>query len=163
MFEIPDGFPDDEIIAEIYCHILFWTRELQPALSREILAGAREAMDQAMFTVEGEALAAGGAENHLHILARLSPDHSVAEVLDVLRRHSAAMVAKASGKGDFSWHEEDVAVTISPEDLSKAREFIEGQESHHEIVSFQSEMKALFDENGFEYDDRKLWGQGHAE
>jgi len=72
----PFDFPAGEIIAEIYCHIIFWTRRLQPALLREMLAGAREVMDQAMFTVEGEALAAGGAENHLHILARLSPDHA---------------------------------------------------------------------------------------
>lgn len=153
----PDELPADEIIAEMYCHIIFWTRKLRPALSRDMQAGAREVMDQAMFTVEGEALAAGGAENHLHILARLSPDHSVQEVLDTLRQRSEAWVAQACGMQDFSWHEDDVAVSISPSDLKTAREFIERQESHHEIVSFQCEMKAIFDEHGFDYDERELW------
>ena len=153
----PDDFPADEMIAEMYCHIIFWTRRLQPALSGEMLAGVREVMDQAMFTVEGEALAAGGAENHLHILARLSPDHSVQEVLDTLRQRSAAWAAQAGGGKDFSWHEEEVAVTISPMDLKTARAFIESQESHHEVVPFQCELKAIFDEHGFDYDERELW------
>ena len=50
------------------------------------------------------------------------------------------------------------AVSISPSDLKTAREFIESQESHHEIVSFQCELKAIFDEHGFDYDERELWG-----
>jgi REP element-mobilizing transposase RayT len=153
----PDDFPDDEIIAEIYCHVIFWTRQLQPALSHEMLAGAREVMDQAMFAVAGEALAAGGTENHLHILVRMSPDHTLAEVLDALRGRSAAWIAQACGKGDFCWSESEVAVSISPDELSAAREFIERQASHHEIVTFQSELKAIFDEHGFDYDPRELW------
>jgi putative transposase len=159
----PDSFLENEIVAEIYCHILFWTRDLQPALSREMLDGAREAMDQAMFTVEGEALAAGGAENHLHILARLSPNHSLAEVLDTLRRQSAAWVAAACGRKDFSWHEDDVAVSIGPDDLRRTREFIERQASHHEAVTFHQELKAILDENGIDYDKRELGDQSHAE
>ncbi len=153
-----DDFPDDEIIAEIYCHIIFWTSKLRPALSPVLLAEACEEMDQAMFTVEGEALAAGGAENHLHILARLSPDHSVQEAVDTLRRCSAAWVARARGMGDFSWNENEVVVTISPNHLEIARAFIESQQSHHEIVSFQCELKGPFDEHGFDYDERELWG-----
>jgi REP element-mobilizing transposase RayT len=159
MFEIPE-FGDsrsDEIIAEIYCHVIFWTRQLQPAMSREMLAGACEVMDQAMFAVAGEALAAGGTENHLHILVRMSPDHTLAEALDAIRGRSAAWVAEACGKGDFHWSENEVAVSISPDELSAAREFIEGQASHHEIVTFQSELKAIFDEHGFDYDPRELW------
>ena len=153
----PEDFPEDDIVVEIYLHIIFWTRGLQPALPREMLAQAREEMDQAMFTVEGDAAAAGGTENHLHILVRLSPDHSVAEVLDVLRRRSAALAAKASGRGDFSWSEDDVAVTISPDQLNEMQEFINRQALHHKTVTFQQELTAILDENGIEYDERELW------
>ena len=153
----PDDFPDGEIIAEIYCHVIFWTRQLQPALSPDMLAGACEVMDQAMFAVEGEALAAGGTENHLHVLVRMSPDHTLAEVLDALRGRSSAWVAGACGKGDFHWSESDVAVSISPDELSVASDFIGRQASHHEIVTFESELKAIFYEHGFDYDPRELW------
>jgi REP element-mobilizing transposase RayT len=153
---MPDHVSDDEVIAEIYCHIIFWTRKLQPVLSSEMLAGACEAMDQAMFAVQGEALAAGGTENHLHILARLSPDHTVAEALAVLRQRSEAC-ASACGKEDFVLSENEVAVTISPNCLDKAKEFIENQASYHEHVTFESELKAIFDEHGFEFNERELW------
>jgi REP element-mobilizing transposase RayT len=142
----------------LYFHIIFWTRKLQPALSREMLAGACEEMDQAMFPVESEALAAGGTESHLHILARISPDHSLQEVLYTLRKRLKTWVAKAGAKRSDPWHEDDVSVSMSPEDLDAAKAFIELQQSHHEIVTFQSEMKAIFDEHGFEYDERTLWG-----
>jgi putative transposase len=154
----PDDIPENEIIAEMYFHIIFWTRKLQPALSPGMLASAREEMDQALFTVEGEALAAGGTGNHLHVLARLSPNHSFQDSFDAIRRRSAAWVAHARGMRDFSWNDNEVAVTISPGDLKLAREFIEGQESHHEVVSFQSELTAILDEHGFDYDERELWG-----
>ena len=159
MFELPefDDSRSDEIIAEMYCHVIFWTPQLQPALSPDMLAGACELLDQAMYTVEGEALAAGGTENHLHILVRFSPDHTLAEALDAIRAHSAAWVGGALGKGDFHWSENEVAVSISPDQLSVAREFIDRQASHHEIVTFQSELKAIFDEHGFDYDPRELW------
>jgi len=159
MTKVPefDDFPADEIIAELYFHIIFWTSKLQPALSPDMLANAREEMDQAMFTVAGEALAAGGAENHLHILARLSPDHSLQEAIDTLRRRSATWAAQARGMRNFSWNENEVAVSISPDHLKVAREFIESQESHHENVSFQCEMTALLAEHGFEYDECELW------
>jgi len=159
MPEMPEfeNVPKGEIIAELYLHIIFWTAKLRPALSPDMLANARQEMDQAMFTVEGEALAAGGAANHLHILARLSPDHSFQEAIDTLRRRCATWVAQTGGTRDFSWNENEVAVSISPGDLKIAREFIESQDSHHEIVSFQCELKAIFDEHGFEYDEHELW------
>jgi len=153
----PEDFPDDEVIAEIYCHIIFWTPKLQPVLSPEMLAKACEEMDQAMFTVAGEALAAGGSENHLHILARMSPEYSVQQAIDALEARSASMVARECEVPNFAWKDESVAVTISPEELGAARGFIENQASHHEIVTFQSELKAIFYEHGFEYDERKLF------
>ena len=67
-------------------------------------------------------------------------------------------MAHAGGRADSSWSENEVAVSIGPEDLNLARRFIEGQESHHEIVSFQSELKAILDEHGLDYDERELWG-----
>jgi REP element-mobilizing transposase RayT len=152
-----DDVPEDENVAELYYHIIFWTGKLRPTLSRNMLANAREEMDQALFTVEGEALAAGGMENHLHILARLSPDHTLLEALNALRRRSATWVAQTCGMQHFSWKEDQVAVSISPDGLNMAREFIESQESHHEIVSFQCELTAILDEHGFDYDERELW------
>ncbi len=160
MSDMPEfeNLPKNEMIAEIYLHIIFWTAKLRPALLPDMSANALEAMDQAMFAVDGEALATGGTENHLHILARLSPDHSFQEAIDTLRRRSAAWVAHASGVPDFAWNEDEVAVSISPADLKAARRFIEDQHAHHESVTFQSELKAIFDEHGFEYDEHKLWG-----
>ena len=153
----PDDFPEDEVIAEIYLHIIFWTLKLRPGLTRDMLSGACEAMDQAMFTVEGEALAAGGTPDHLHILARLSPDHSVQEALDALRKASTAWAVKAGGAEDLAWSQNDVAVGISTEHIKQACEFIASQQAHHEIVSFQSELTGILDENGIEYEERELW------
>jgi REP element-mobilizing transposase RayT len=153
-----DDVPGDEVIAELYCHFIFWSPKLRPVLPRETLATVREDLDQAMFTIDGEALAAGGSENHLHILARLSPDHTLDEAIETLRERSATWVAGTSGMDSFHWSESCVAVSVSPEDLGRARESIENQESHHEIVSFECEIKAICDEHGFELEQRDLWG-----
>ena len=156
MSEIPGQSDplDHEIIAEIYCHIVFWTRDFAPTLTRETLAAAAETMDQAMFTVDGEALVVGGAENHLHVLARLSPSRSLQETLGALRRYSEARIAGVCGIPDFSWSHSELAVTISPEDLDRARRFVQDQQSYHDLVPFEAELRDLFDEHGFDYDGK---------
>ena len=153
-----DDVRGDRTIAELYCHIIFWSPKLRPVLRRGIIAALREDLDQAMFTIDGEALATGGSENHLHILARLSPDHSLDEAIETLRGRSEAWVARTCGMEGFRWSEACVAVTVSPEDLGQARQSIEDQESHHEIVSFECEIKAICNEHGFEFEPRDLWG-----
>jgi REP element-mobilizing transposase RayT len=153
-----DDVPGGRIIAGLYCHIIFWSPKLRPVLSPCMLAAIGKDLDQAMFTIDGEALAAGGGENHLHILARLSPDHTLDEAIETLRERSATSVARTCGMEGFRWSEACVAVTVSPEDLGRARESIEDQESHHEIVSFECEIKAICDEHGFEFEPRDLWG-----
>jgi REP element-mobilizing transposase RayT len=154
----PEDFPEDEIIFEVYLHIIFWTKGLQPALTPEMLAGAREAMDQAMFTVEGEALAAGGAADHLHILARLSPNHSIAKVLETLRRQCAAWTDKDRDGKDSAWQEDEVAVTIGVDELASTSKYMDRQAQYHKGVTFRSELTGILDANGIEYDEHELWG-----
>lgn len=110
-FEMPQFARDDEVVAEMYAHVIFWTRKLRPALTPEMLARACEEMDQAMFAVQGEALAAGGAAEHLHILVRASPEHTVAETIEALRRRCEAWVAPDGKK--VAWSENDVALSLA--------------------------------------------------
>lgn len=153
-----DDVRRDEIIAELYCHFVFWSPKLRPVLLRETLATIREVLDEAMFATDGEVLAAGGSENHLHILGRLSPDHTLDEAIETLRGRSAESVARTCGMEGFRWSESCVVLTVSPDALGRAREFIEDQESHHEVVTFECEIKAICDEHGFQLEERELWG-----
>jgi REP element-mobilizing transposase RayT len=154
----PDDYPPGEIVVEFYLHIIFWTRQLRPALSADMLAGACAALDQAMFAVDGEVLAAGGTENHLHILARLSQNYTAQAALDALRAALTAWPANGRKRAKVAWSDSEVAVTIGLEDIATAKKFIEDQASHHAIVSFEQELKAIFDEHDFDYDERELWG-----
>jgi REP element-mobilizing transposase RayT len=153
-FELP---ADGEGISELYFHVIFWTRKLRPTVPIRLLADAKEQLDHQFYPLEGEVLAVGGTDNHMHILARLSPDLSPEKATAFLRESSAVWVAQANGAKGFFWNDNEVVLSLSPGDLSAAQAFIEGQQSHHEVVSFESELKIIFDEHGFEWDERALW------
>lgn len=152
-----DGFFEDEVIAELYLHIIFWTRKLQPVLTSTMLAAAREPLDQAMFKIEGEVLACGGAADHLHIIARISPNHAAQKASDVLRQSSQALVANESGIRNFKWHDVELSVTLDPESLEAFKESMTVQEAHHKTVPFQVELTRILDEHEMDYDEQELW------
>ncbi len=154
----PDDFPANEVVAELYLHIVFSTRKQEMVLTDDILRRLPEEFDQIMFTVDGECLAAGGTANHMHVLARLSPDHPPQKALDAIKQRSAVWVRQqATGPKDFAWQESVVAVGLAYGDLKAGKRFIRDQATHHEMVTFQQETIALLTENGIEYDERELW------
>ena len=58
---------------------------------------------------------------------------------------------------NFSWQEGYGAFAVSAPDLEKVKTYVQNQEEHHRVTTFQEEYVALLKRGLVGYDDKYLW------
>jgi len=107
---------------------------------------------------ESPALVIGGVEDHAHALFSLSKNHSLKKIVEEVKTSSSKwMKAEGSMNKDFHWQNGYAAFSVSPSNVEEVRRYIEGQKEHHRTMTFQDELRALFQRHGIEFDERYVW------
>ena len=101
-----------------------------------------------------DVLAAGGTQNHVHLLLRLPPVRPVSESMRDLKANSSRCRNETSGR--FAWQDGYAAISVSPSQAPMVRAYIENQERHHALRNFEEELVALLDKSGVEYERKHL-------
>ena len=73
-------------------HIVFATKDRRPVLSSEDLPRVQEYMGGILRNVDAKLLAAGGADDHIHLAASLHPSRAVADVVRTVKCNSTNWV-----------------------------------------------------------------------
>ncbi len=102
-------------------------------------------------------LQVGGTADHVHLLVGLKATHAVADLVREVKKASAHWVHESTGDSKFAWQEGYGAFSVSRRDLPKTVEYIQGQEEHHRVKTFQEEYLSFLAEEGIEYDPKYLW------
>ncbi|HNY28577.1 MAG TPA: IS200/IS605 family transposase [Candidatus Sumerlaeota bacterium] len=145
-------------IAYILLHLVFSTKDRLPHLNEAIRSELHPYLATVARNAGCEALRVGGASDHVHLAIRFSRTVSVASLIEELKTGSSKWLKKRfPNLPNFSWQRGYSAFSISPEDQNGLLVYIENQEEHHRIVTFQDEYRALLTEFGVEYDERYMW------
>lgn len=105
----------------------------------------------------GIALAIGGMNDHLHVLAKLRPDESLSNILRDLKANSSGWMHKVFPEiKDFSWQNGYGAFTVSASQIEIVRQYIASQEKHHAKFSFRDEFIKLLRVNKIEFNEKYL-------
>ena len=57
----------------------------------------------------------------------------------------------------FYWQNGYGGFSVSPAEVDSVAAYMEGQEEHHRVVSFQDQYRRFLKEFGVEYDERYVW------
>jgi len=98
-------------------------------------------------------IAAGGTDNHIHLLILLPASITLAVAVQKLKGSSSRWM----GKG-FSWQEGYGAFSVSPSQIEVVKRYIRDQERHHAKRSFEQEFVALLRGCGIAFDERYVFG-----
>jgi putative transposase len=99
-------------------------------------------------------LAAGGTQNHVHLLLRIPPTRPVSESIRDLKANSSRYMSETSGH--FAWQDGYAAISVSPSQVDAVRAYTDGQEQHHEKHTYEREITALLDKSGIALPARVL-------
>jgi REP element-mobilizing transposase RayT len=101
---------------------------------------------------------AGGTDDHIHILCKLSRTLAVADLLQELKRSSSKWIKEQkSCLAGFHWQDGYGAFSISPSHVDVLKRYIANQTKHHRQETFQDEFRRLLKKYDIEYDERYVW------
>ena len=146
-------------LAAVYVHLVYSTKNRIPFLATPAMQKRTFAYLAALSAkMDFPALIVGGQPDHMHMLARMSRTHSIAEWIKELKRLSNLWV---SNQGvtytDFAWQGGYGAFSVSHSNLNTVKKYILNQNEHHKKITFQNEYRALLKKHTIEYDERYVW------
>jgi putative transposase len=83
---------------------------------------------------------------------------AVSKLVEEIKKSSSAWM-KTIGVGceDFAWQVGYGAFSIGASQLNQLVRYIDEQQEHHRVISFEEELLELLDRTSVEYDERYLW------
>lgn len=123
---------------------------IRPALHAYLATVARNA--------DCECYRAGGTADHIHLAIRISRTITMANLIEILKTSSSKWIKNQSPDlAGFSWQRGYGAFSVGPSNLDDLRDYIDNQEEHHRIHTFQEEYRAFLAKYKIEYDERYVW------
>ncbi len=100
----------------------------------------------------------GGMPDHLHLVIRIRPDLSVAEIVRLVKANSSKWVnEQPAHQTRFAWQEGYAAFTVSSSQLPGVCRYVQTQEDHHRTRTFQEEYVEFLRRHEIEFDESHLW------
>ena len=107
--------------------------------------------------MQGTALIINGTVDHVHLLVRIRPVQSAAEIARVIKANSSKWV-RSKWSPDFAWQKGYGVFSVGESNVAAVTKYIAGQEEHHKKHTFQEEFLAFLKKNHIQYDERYIWG-----
>ncbi|MCP4404690.1 MAG: IS200/IS605 family transposase [bacterium] len=106
-----------------------------------------------------KSLRVGGTENHIHHLVSLPSTLSVAKAIQLLKGNSSKWIHDSfPAYRYFEWQEGYGAFSISISQVEKTIAYINNQQEHHRLKTFEEEFVQFLKKHQIEYDERYVWG-----
>ena len=143
-------------------HIVYSTKYRQALIGPDIREELYRYIGAIIRENHGIQLEIGGAFDHVHILAKLSPTIAIADVLRLIKSNSSKWVNEQSGfRGRFEWQTGYAAFTVSQSQIPVVTRYIQTQELHHRRKSFKDEFLELLKRHQVEFDERYVFEEEH--
>jgi putative transposase len=144
--------------AAVYVHLVFSTKHRAATIRLEWAPRLYEYIGGIILHRGGELIAAGGMPDHLHLLVSIGRKWSLAELLRDIKAGSSKWVHESFLEDHaFGWQDGYGAFSVSASKLDEVKRYIRNQARHHQMLSFQDELRELLRKHGLEWDERYIW------
>jgi REP-associated tyrosine transposase len=139
----------------VVVHLIFSTKQRMPLITPEIRSDLFAYLGGIVRELHATALIINGACDHVHMLVRIRPAHSIAEIARVIKTNSSKWMHDKGHK--FAWQSGYGAFSVSESNIPAVTRYIATQNEHHKKRSFQEEFVAFLKKNNVAYDERYIW------
>jgi REP element-mobilizing transposase RayT len=145
-------------LSNLLTHIVFSTKDRAPVLDPVVRPALHAYLATVARNVDCECFRVCGVADHVHLAVRLSRTITMAQVIEELKTSSSKWLKTQSpALASFAWQRGYGAFSVGPSDLNALLRYIETQEEHHRMRTFQDEYRDFLTKNGIEYDERYVW------
>jgi REP element-mobilizing transposase RayT len=139
-------------------HIIFSTKDRMPMIGESVRPALHAYLATVARSMGCECYRVGGVDDHVHIAIGLSRTVAVASLVEKLKTSSSKWIkAQSPDMDNFSWQRGYGAFSVGPATLDGLRRYIDDQDQHHRLHTFQEEYVSFLIEHKIEYDERYVW------
>ncbi|MBA2524222.1 MAG: IS200/IS605 family transposase [Pyrinomonadaceae bacterium] len=121
-----------ESFTNLLYHIIFSTKDRRPLITSVYEPRLYEYIGGTIRGTGGIALSINGAEDHVHLLAKLRPDRALSDVLRDLKCNASGWMHDVFPEvRDFSWQRGYGAFTVSESHVEEVQRYLKFQKEHH--------------------------------
>ena len=139
-------------------HIIFATRYRRKTIRPELQHRLYEYIGGIVRKQKGHLIEIGGVEDHIHILANLSPVAAISDSIRDIKANSAKWMNELPERKDkFEWQKGYGAFTVSASQIESVCKYVQNQKEHHRVKSFEEEYIEFLQRHGIEFERRYLF------
>ncbi|MBI5684906.1 MAG: transposase [Verrucomicrobia bacterium] len=145
-------------LAQNLVHLIFSTKNRERWLTATVRPQFHSYLAGILRDMDCPALVINSVFDHVHLLFMLSKNRALADVVMEIKRGSSKWIKTQPGPfGSFHWQNGYGAFSIGQSGVAATREYIEAQEEHHRVKTFQEEFRAFLKRYEVEFDERYVW------
>jgi putative transposase len=141
----------------LHYHLIFSPKGCHLFIAKEWRGRLHAFLGGEVRKIGGVPESIGGTNDHVHLLIGLRATHRLSDVLEDIKSGSSRWVHEELGVRKFAWQEGYGAFTVSASKIGAVKKYLENQEEHHRVKTFQEEYLWFLQESGIEFDERYLW------
>lgn len=143
-------------LSRIIVHLVFSTKNREPLIASQHREKMFKYLGGTLNALGCPVIRIGGMADHVHLLFVLGRTCSVSKVVEEVKKESSKW-AKIHLHPAFYWQHGYGAFSVSPSKVDEVEQYVENQEVHHRIMSYQDELREFFRRHGVEWDERYVW------
>ena len=140
----------------ILLHFIFSAHGRRALIKLDFRADLFAYLSGIIREMDATALIINGTTDHVHMLVRIRPAQSSAQIARVVKANSSRWVHEKWSR-DFAWQTGYGVFSVSESNAAAVTKYIAEQEEHHLKHSFQEEFVAFLKKNNVAYDERYIW------
>ena len=146
-------------LSKIYIHLVFSTKGRTDMIPKAHLAEVHAYMAEIFNNHGCLAIQVGGTTNHIHALFLLGKQVNLSEIVRTVKSSTSRWINEMNGKPfhHFRWQDGYGAFSVSNSHVDAVVKYIQGQEAHHNKVSFQDEFRRICQIYDAGLDERYVW------
>ena len=126
-------------------HLVFSTKLRQPLLTTDIRPRVYEYVGGLIRMEGGSLTQIGGVADHIHLLLKLKPTHTIADFVRILKANSSKWINdERLTEERFAWQEGYSVFSVSQSQIETVQLYLQRQQEHHA------------ERHGVEFDPRSL-------
>ena len=142
----------------VLLHLVFSTKDRLPCLGASVLPAPHAYLATVARNAGCECPRAGGVADHVHLAVQFSRTITIATLVEELKTSSSKWLKTQSPRlSGFAWQRGYGVFSVGPSDRDALLAYIDNQEEHHRVRTFQDEYRAFLTKYAVAYDERYVW------
>jgi REP element-mobilizing transposase RayT len=146
-------------LSNVLLHVIYSTKNREPYLVKSNLRDDLHAyLGGTLEPIKCPSLGVQAVADHVHVLCRLSRTMTIANLVEAMKTESSKWIKRHEhGTRTFQWQAGYAAFSVSASNAGRVKRYIEAQQAHHRVKSFQGELRAFLRRHQVKFDERYVW------